>query len=308
MKVLVLGGAGFMGSHVARALARAGHTVRIFDRPRADRGNLVEIFDAVEIVEGDLINEADLLRGMEGVEVVIHMICTTLPQSSNENPVYDVQTNLAGTLKLLDVARMSGVRKVIFPSSGGTVYGITGAEPVEESHPTNPLCSYGITKLAVEKYLHLYRHLHGLDFTILRISNPYGPRQNRNAIQGAVGVFLPRVVRQQPITIWGDGSIARDFIFIDDVVEAFVRASTADSAAQVLNIGSGKAVTLLDLIATMAKVAGKLPKIEFLPSRRFDVPVNCLNISKAARELDWAPHIDLEDGIARTYAWLKSLG
>lgn len=297
-----------MGSHLVEALLRNGDHVRIFDRPRADRRNLVKILADVELVEGDLTNESDLRAAMRDIEVAFHLVCTTLPKTSNENPIYDVETNIAGTLKLLDVARSSGVRKVVFPSSGGTVYGMTGAQPVVESHPTNPLCSYGITKLAIEKYLQLYWHLHGLSYTILRISNPYGPRQDMHSIQGAIGVFLPKVMRGELITIWGDGSTARDFLFIDDLVSALVRASAYDGEFRLLNIGSGEPTTLLELLSTIEQVTGKPARVVFSPSRKFDVPVNCLDVSRAKAELGWSPLVPLKDGIERTFRWLGDSG
>jgi len=178
---LVLGGAGFIGSHLTHALARAGHRVRAFDRPHVD--SLAELAGRgdCEIVTGDFLNPKDLALALAGSEIVFHLVSTTLPQASNENPSYDVETNLLGTLRLLELCRRERVRKVVFISSGGTVYGVPRTVPIAESHPTQPTCAYGIHKLAIEKYLHLEHLLHGLDYCVLRPANLYGERQRPGA-------------------------------------------------------------------------------------------------------------------------------
>ncbi|MGH8675211.1 MAG: NAD-dependent epimerase/dehydratase family protein, partial [Burkholderiales bacterium] len=170
---LVLGGAGFIGSHLAEGLARAGHRVRIFDRPHLDSLAFLGRGDC-EIVTGDFLNPQDLARSLRGTEIVFHLISTTLPQTSNDNPAYDVETNVLGTLRMLRLCREHGVRKVVFVSSGGTVYGVPQTVPVSESHPTHPTCAYGIHKLAIEKYLRLEHLLHALDYCVLRPANLYG--------------------------------------------------------------------------------------------------------------------------------------
>src|SRR4029434_4711286 len=186
------------------------------------------------------LNEEDVTQAVAGCEVVFHMISTTIPKSSNDNPAYDVESNLVGTLRMLEAARKAGVRKVVFASSGGTVYGIPKVVPINESHPTDPICSYGISKLAVEKYLHLYHALHGLDYCILRIGNPYGEGQRPTAAQGAVGVFLYKALHGGVIEIWGDGTVTRDYIYIGDVIQAFLKAMTYSGEHRLFNIGAGE--------------------------------------------------------------------
>lgn len=307
MNCLVLGGAGFIGSHIVDTLLVLGHKVRVFDRPRIDTGNLSEAMAHIEFISGDFTNTVDITNALEGIDIVIHLVSTTIPTSSNEAPVYDVETNIAGTVRLLELAKDMGVRKIIFASSGGTVYGEPLSLPIPETHPNNPTCSYGITKLAIEKYLYLFHHLHGLDYSILRISNPYGERQNPNGGLGAVTVFIWKVMHGEPITIWGNGEVARDYFYISDLTDGFVKLVENQSPSKIYNIGSGTASSLNEILYVIQAVTGKKAMVNYTPARALDVPVNYLDISRAKRELVWAPSITLEQGIEKTYSWLQGL-
>src|SRR5262249_54371938 len=161
------------GSNLVEKLLTEGYPVRVFDTSTANRTNLASVESEVEFIEGDFLNPADIERALESVDFVFHLVGTTLPASSNSRPVFDVESNVAATIGLLQASVRYGIRRVVFASSGGTVYGNPLKIPIPEDHPTDPLCSYGITKLAIEKYLKLFHHLHGLDYTILRIANPY---------------------------------------------------------------------------------------------------------------------------------------
>jgi UDP-glucose 4-epimerase len=260
----------------------------------------------METVTGDFLNYGDLTRALSGIEVVFHLISTTLPKPSNDNPVYDIETNLVGTLRLLELCRAHRVRKVVFSSSGGTVYGVPSSVPIPESHPTSPLCSYGIHKLAIEKYLHLDYALYGLDYCILRSSNPYGERQRTDAAQGAVAVFLDRALRGEAIEIWGDGSVVRDYVYVGDVADAFVRSLSYEGAQRVFNIGSGTGTTLKDLVEKIGALLGRKLAVAYRPARRVDVPVNVLDSSAAARLLDWRPRTSLAQGLQRTCDWMRA--
>jgi UDP-glucose 4-epimerase len=305
MHCLVLGGVGFMGSHIVDALVARGHRVRIFDLPNISTFNLKQNIESVEILGGDFNNVNDISQALEDVDVVVHLVCTTLPGPSNENPAYDVESNVIGTLNLLKQAVGKGVKKIIFSSSGGTVYGIPHSVPIPETHETNPICSYGITKLAIEKYLALFHHLHKLNYTVLRLANPYGERQRINSVQGAVTVFLGETLLRQPITIWGDGSAARDYFYISDLVDAFMTVIESDPPSKIYNIAGGRARSLNDILSAIRKVTGLQPVVKYTPGRRLDVPVNCLDIQLAKKELGWQPKISWEEGIARTWEWLK---
>ncbi|MEW6260951.1 MAG: NAD-dependent epimerase/dehydratase family protein, partial [Thermodesulfobacteriota bacterium] len=305
MNILVLGGAGFIGSHIVDALVERGHRVRVFDLPNVSRSNLQQSLHAIEFFEGDFGNVQDTRRAIEGVDVLIHLICTTLPGPSNENPIYDVDSNVIGTLNLLNEALKQRVNKVVFASSGGTVYGIPKELPIAETHPTDPICSYGITKLTIEKYLSLYHRIHGLNCTVLRLANPYGERQRITGVQGAIAVFLGKVLKDQPVSIWGDGTVARDYFYIGDLVEAMCLAVEQNCPSPVYNIGSGTALSLNDMLEWIRRVTGKCPVVHYEPQRVLDVPINCLDIGRAKRELGWVPKVGLQEGLERTWAWLQ---
>jgi UDP-glucose 4-epimerase len=303
MKTLLLGGNGFIGSHLTDRLLETGHSVRVYDRGPSKFRALPR--DA-EYVEGELGNHGLIREALKDVEVVYHFVSTTLPKTSNDDPIYDVRSNLVDTLQLLESCVETGVRKVVFASSGGTVYGIPEEVPIKEDHPTNPISSYGIVKLAIEKYLNLFHHLHGLDYTALRISNPYGPYQNPAGQQGAISVFLKHLHEGVPVTIWGDGSVVRDYVYVSDVVEALESAGGA-TGHRVFNIGSGTGVSLNELLHQMAEVVGEQPEVEYVSGRPLDVPASMLDVGRAREELGWSPRVELPEGMARTWEWVRSV-
>lgn len=305
MKIAIFGGGGFIGSAIADRLLKDGHQLRIFERPRVPPYREFSAGEQVEWVTGDLMSSHDVAEVLEGMDTVLHLVSTTLPKSSNDDPIYDVQTNLIATLQMLNLMVAKGVRKIVFISSGGTVYGPPTYLPIDEGHPTEPQVSYGITKLMIEKYLLMYQHLHGIKANILRVTNPYGERQRVETAQGAVGVFLNRALQDQPIEIWGDGSVTRDYIHAADVAEAFAKAVAYDGAESVFNISSGSGTSLNELIALLEKVLGKEIRRDYRPGRPFDVPVSVLCNQRARRELDWTPAISLEEGLQRTVAWMR---
>ncbi|MGB3681079.1 MAG: NAD-dependent epimerase/dehydratase family protein [Rubrobacteraceae bacterium] len=303
MRCLVVGGNGFIGGHLVWRLVEAGHEVKVYDRSTARFRPAPE---EAEYVEGELGNYGLLREAVEGVEVAYHLVSTTLPKTSNDDPVYDVRSNLVDTLQLLEACVDAGVRKVVFASSGGTVYGPPRNIPITEDHPTDPISSYGITKLAVEKYLGLFYHLHGLDYAVLRISNPYGPYQNPEGQQGAISVFLSRIRTNRPITIWGDGSVVRDYLYVSDLVDALELSATTETSDKVMNIGSGVGASLNELIEVMSEVVGEKPTVEYLPARRLDVPVSVLDVGRASRELGWKPETGLPEGLGLTWGWISA--
>jgi UDP-glucose 4-epimerase len=236
----------------------------------------------------------------------MHLVSSTLPRGSNEDVVFDVQSNLISSLHLLNAMVTKGIRKIIFISSGGTVYGNPIYTPLDEGHPTNPTVSYGITKLAIEKYLLLFQSLHGIKATILRVANPYGERQRIETAQGAIGVFLSKALRHQDIEIWGDGSVIRDYVYVGDVADAFAKAVNYDGACSVFNIGSGVGKSLNEIIGVMRETLGLQFEVNYHPSRAFDVPVSILNNSLAQRELGWAPQVTFNEGIKQTASWMAN--
>jgi UDP-glucose 4-epimerase len=307
MKITVLGGGGFIGSSIVDRLLRDGHEIRVFERPRIEPYRTFRADERVEWINGDLMSRHDIGEALRGVEAVLHLVSTTLPKSSNDDPLYDAQSNILATLELLNSMVEERVRRIVFISSGGTVYGPPQYLPIDEKHPTEPLVSYGVTKLAIEKYLVMYRHLHGIEPVILRVANPYGERQRVETAQGAVAVFLDRALRDQPIEIWGDGTVSRDYLHVSDVAEAFALALVYSGPHTVFNVSSGRGTSLLELLRIIEQVKGKPLAVTFKPARPFDVPVSVLDPRLALAELGWKTKIDLDQGIARTAAWMREL-
>ena len=305
MKCLVLGGGGFIGSAIADRLLTAGHFVRVFERPRVMPYRLFGPSEDVEWVTGDLLSTSDIAESLVGIDTVFHLVSTTLPKGSNDDPVYDVQSNLVGTLQILGLMTQKKTSRIVFISSGGTVYGPPVYAPIDEQHPTNPQVSYGITKLAIEKYILLFERIHGIKSVILRLSNPYGERQRVETAQGAVAVFLQRALQGRPIEIWGDGSVTRDYVYIGDVADAFLRAAEYQGPLSVFNIGSGRGTSLSDLLVMLEKVLGHAIERQYLPARSFDVKLNVLDAALAQRELNWSPRVQMDEGLARTADWIK---
>jgi len=305
MKCLVLGGGGFIGSAIVDRLLAAGHAVRVFERPRVMPYRVFEPAEQVEWITGDLLSTSDVGEALTGVDTVFHLVSTTLPKGSNDDPVYDVQSNLIGTLQILNLIVQKKTSRIVFISSGGTVYGQPAYVPIDEQHPTNPQVSYGITKLAIEKYILLFQRLHGIKAVILRLSNPYGERQRVETAQGAVAVFLQRALRRQPLEIWGDGSVTRDYVYIGDVADAFLRAADYHGPLSIFNIGSGQGTSLNELLTKLEAVLGHDIERQYLPARSFDVQLNVLDTGLAQRELNWSPRVAMDEGLARTADWIR---
>ena len=303
MRCLVLGGSGFLGSHLLGALYARGWDLWVLDRRPPFAGqvsNHTQYWVEAEFTEVD-----DWEIKLHGTELIFHCLGTTLPSTSNSDPIYDVQSNLVATLRLLNGAVRAGVGKVVFFSSGGTVYGIPQQLPIPETHPTDPLCSYGIVKLTIEKYIQSFYYLYGLDYLIVRLSNPYGERQDPSGTQGAVAVFLGKLARGEPIGIWGDGSVIRDFVYVKDAVQGVLAALDRPGPHHLFNVGSGKGTSLQELLTVMEQVTGVHCQVKYLPSRAMDVPANVLDISRLCETTGWRPSTELEHGIARTWAWIR---
>jgi UDP-glucose 4-epimerase len=301
MRALVIGGNGFIGSSLVDRLRAHGVTVRVLDigRPRTDVA-----WESVEFVHGSLGDGSVLPHVLAGVDVVFHLASTTVPGTSNLDPAADVQGNLVATLGLLQAMRATGVRRIVYFSSGGAVYGNTSVAAVSESQPLHPVSSYGVVKAAIENYLHMYRELGDLDPVVLRPSNPYGPRQSTAGVQGAVGTFLALALRGEPIRIWGDGEVVRDYLFIDDLVELAARAGVA-SGTGTFNVGSGTGHSLNQLCAVVSQVTRRKLDIQYLPGRPFDVKRIVLDTGAARAAFAWSPRVPLAEGVERTWLAMK---
>jgi UDP-glucose 4-epimerase len=291
-KVLVTGGNGFLGRHIVPTLVAAGHVVRTIDRCPSESIGRLEI----ECMQGDLSEEATVKQALVGMEVVVHLACTTVPQSSEEQRIYDVHSNVEMALLLLECAVKSGVRRFIFASSGGTVYGEPRHLPISEDHPTNPICSHGVMKLAIENYLEVIHRLTGLETIALRMANPYGQGQGLKP-QGFIGVVARRVREGSPIELWGDGGVVRDFLHVGDAAAAFALVVGGRGSQGAYNIGTSRGRSLLEVIAAIEEILGRSVPLMRVSGRAFDVAANVLDISKARRDLGWEPKMTLEEGL-----------
>lgn len=302
MRCLILGAGGFIGQQLLLTLHSMRVEVIVYDRPSVI-SDLQARFPGIKCVAGNFATEHRWQKLLRGVDVCFHLISTMLPKTSNDAPITDVSENLIGTLHLLEAARHSRP-KIIFTSSGGTIYGPPSMECIKEDHATNPLCSYGITKLAIEKYLHLYQHLHDISSVVLRIANPYGPGQKPDAIQGVIAVFMGRVLQNDTVNIWGDGSVVRDYVFVGDVVDALLSAAEYTGPQMTFNIGSGIGYSLQEILRLTEFVTNKKAQVIYLAARNFDIPKSILDISSAKAELNWSPTTSLEKGLAETFNWM----
>jgi len=295
----VLGGGGFLGVNLCHRLAAAGGRVRAFGR----RCLFPQALAGVDWYQGDFSDNAALAAAIESYEVVFHLVHATTPHSANLDMAADLQQNVASSIALLDISRNLGVKRVVFVSSGGVVYGRAAQIPTPEDAPTEPITAYGISKLAIEKYLALYQHLHGLDFRVLRVANPYGPFQVTTKNQGIVAALIAHALAGEPSEIWGDGSVVRDYIFIDDVVDALEAAAADRSGARVFNIGSGRGRSVREIIAALEAQLGRKLEIKWKPGRPIDVPTSILSIDRAGKLLGWTPKTSFEQGLEQTIAW-----
>ncbi len=304
---IVFGGNGFIGSHIAERLVKRGYTVTIFDKCQSGTGNLSGIIDKVEVISGDFLNKDAVSGALEGMDLLFHYISTTNPATSLENPIYDIESNITGSVQLFRAAVKAGVQKIIFPSSGGTIYGKTGAEPIRESCPLNPVNPYAISKLAIERYLDYFQQSFGLEYLILRYSNPYGERQNPYARQGVIPIFLNKLKNDESPVIFGDGSAIRDYIYIQDAIDATMAVLTSRTQERVFNIGSGQGISLNHLIDMMSEVTKKTCIPEYVGDGGVYLSKCVLDISKIKQETSWEPAVPLKDGIARTWEWIIAL-
>jgi len=306
MKILVTGGTGFIGSFVVEALLSNGHEVRVIANGRQLPVYLQKLSNQITYYQGDF-GETDVLeKALPGCDAVIHLAWSTVPKQTRGATAYEFSGNLNSNINLIEKCIDFNIDKFVFISSGGTVYGIPEQIPVGEKHPQNPISNYGLGKLTMEKLLYLYHHNQKFNYTVLRVSNAYGERQNLYKNQGVIGVWLKNISQNKAIEIWGDGSVVRDYVYVQDVAHAVLNALAKVKSADIYNIGGGgKGHSLNDIIAVIKVGLGISFEVNYKPSRNFDVPVNVLDISKAIAEIGYQPTIDLSEGISRTWQWIN---
>jgi UDP-glucose 4-epimerase len=304
---LILGGAGFIGRHVALLLARAGHRVKLVVRKPPDFSFPEAVAQRITWEALDL-TAVDWDRLVSGVDCIHHYFWSSIPASANANPSGDLLVNVGATLSLLDALKRQGHGRVVFTSSGGTVYGKLRRVPVTEEDPLAPITAYGAGKATAELYLRLYRTMHGLDCRLARVANPYGAGQDLSRGLGAVTTFLHHALTRQKIVIWGDGKAVRDYVHISDVASCLVTLACAPrcEADFVFNVGSGVGVSLNEIITEIETCLRRRLTVTRTETRPFDVPVSVLAIDRARRVLNWSPRLSFSEGIARTLADLEA--
>ncbi len=300
MNVLVLGGHGFIGSHIVEESINAGHTLRVFAR----NPPLFE-YDAEWFV-GDFLDTVKLSEALVGIDTVIHCISTTVPATSNSDPVYDINTNLIGTVELLRLMQLQDVQRLIYFSSGGTVYGNPSIIPVTEDAPLNPICPYGAVKVAIEKFINVVARCNTFSSVILRPSNIFGERQGHKGVQGLISTVLDNTVHRRPTVIYGDGSCVRDYIYIKDVAKLVCNILESKSDG-VYNVGSGVGLTINQILDTIEKTTGLTVQRQYKANRGFDVNEIVLDSSQAQKNFSWRPEVSLVSGIVTQLEWLKTL-
>jgi UDP-glucose 4-epimerase len=302
-KVLILGANGFLGSHVTGWLAAKGYPLRLFDLG-FHRSPQLDTAAEAEIVEGNFMNPADVSRALEGVDMVLHFISTTVPATSINNPMVEVETNVTASAKLLDLMVEKSVRFIGFPSSGGTIYGESNYEH-REKDILRPSCPYGLGKALIEDIIHFYSDYRGISYQIWRISNAYGDTTRLHMMQGVIDAFLQKIKAGERLTLWGDGSAVRDFIFIDDLVAAIGGMIESGVKNQVVNIGSGVGSSIHQVLDVMRAVVGHNFAVDTVESYA-GIKRALLNIEKINQLTGWQPSYTLETGIAE--AWRRLTG
>lgn len=305
MNVLLFGAAGFIGTNLALKLQK-DPTVRLtlVDVNR-DYFSPAVCTPDVTLLESTIGVDTDFAALFAGQDVVYHLVSTTVPTTSNQQIADELTANVVMTAKLLDGCVRSGVKKVVFISSGGTVYGKQSGCPLTEDTPTNPISAYGVQKVTIEKLLYLYHYMHGLDYRVIRLANPYGPYQRPNGILGAVTTFTYKALRGEEISVFGDGSVVRDFIYIDDAVRAIINIAGGETGHKTFNLGSGYGKSIRQVLEAVENALKLKLNIKYLPGRPVDVPVNFLDISRYEAQFGPLNPVTLEDGIVKTAAFMK---
>jgi UDP-glucose 4-epimerase len=302
--VLVTGGAGFIGSNLVRHLIKEGNTVTVLDNFMSGyRSNLLP-FTQLRVIEGDIRDAAAVGKAMEGIEVVFHLAASVGNKRSIDFPVIDAEINVMGTLHILEAARKAGVRKIVTSSSAG-IFGELKTFPIKEDHPIEPDSPYGCTKLCEEKLCLSYAKLYDIEAVCLRYFNVYGPNQRFDAYGNAIPIFVFRMLQNESLVIFGDGEQTRDFVHVDDVVQANIKAADATGVSGAFNIASGTRVTINRLVEMITAGNSTPINIKHGPERPGDVRHSLADISLANQKINYMPTVDLETGIKEYVEWAR---
>lgn len=305
--IIILGAAGFIGTNLTIKLAEdEKNNIVLVDKSESFFAVVKAMgFPNVSIREADLEAETDYDSLLSGQDVVYHLVSSTVPSTSNQQISQELVANVVMTTNMLEACVRCGVKKVVFLSSGGTVYGKEVTCPLKENTPTNPISSYGVQKITIEKLLYLYEYLYGLDYRVVRLANPYGPYQRPNGILGAVTTFTYKALKGEEIAVYGDGSVVRDFIYIDDAIRAIINIVNGENIHRTFNLGCGYGVSIREALETVQEALGMRVNVVYEPARKVDVPVNYLDISRYETAYGKLNPIPLKEGVRRTAEFMK---
>lgn len=302
--VLVTGGAGFIGSNLVKELLRTENKVTVLDNLSSGYLSNLEANPGLKVINGDVRNISDVESAMQGVEVVFHLAASVGNKRSIDFPITDAEINVLGTLNVLEAARKFGVRKIVTSSSAG-IFGELKTIPIKEDHPIEPDSPYGCTKLCEEKLCLSYAKLYDIEAVCLRYFNVYGPNQRFDAYGNVIPIFVFRMLRNEPLTIFGDGEQTRDFVHVNDVVQANIKAAEAKGVSGAFNIASGKSITINHLVEMIGKNNSSI-QIEYGPLRPGDVRDSLADISYAYEKFNYSPTVDIERGIREYINWASN--
>lgn len=307
MNIILLGAAGFIGTNLAIALSKEGdHQITVVDRNIAYFQTLEGMhIQNLKIIQSNLTMDADYESLVKGQDIVYHLVSTTVPSTSNQHIAEELKGNVVLSANLFEACVNQGVKKVVFLSSGGTVYGKESKCPLTEKTPTNPITSYGIQKVSIEKLLYLYNYMYGLDYRIIRLTNPYGPYQRPNGVLGAVTTFTYKALRGEEINVYGDGSVVRDFIYIDDAVRGIQKIVGGNDRHHTFNLGCGYGTSIKQVLETIEEALDIELHVKYTEARKVDVPVNYLDIKRFETAYGSLNPISLEEGIRKTAEFMR---
>lgn len=307
MNILILGAGGFIGTNLTLKLAEEKSNIITL----VDKSKGYFIFDETEcpenvsMVESDFTHDTDFDKLLVNQDIVYHLVSTTVPTTANQHISQEITANVVVTANLLDACVRCKVKKVVFLSSGGTVYGKESRCPLSENMPTNPISSYGVQKITIEKLLYLYRYMYGLDYRVIRLANPYGPYQRPNGILGAVTTFTYKALKGEEITVYGDGSVVRDFIYIDDAISGIIKIADGDNKHRTFNLGSGFGTSIKQVLYTISDALLIDLNVIYKPARQVDVPTNFLDITRYENAYGKLNPISLYEGIKSTAYFMR---
>ena len=307
MNILLLGAAGFIGTNLTIELAKyKENKITVVDKDKKFFKPINGLhLNNVHIAESSLSEGMDFDSIIQGQDILYHLVSTTVPTTSNRHISQELLSNVVFSSELFEACVRCGIKKVIFISSGGTVYGRESDCPLKEKTPTNPISSYGVQKITIEKLLYLYSYMYGLDYRIIRLANPYGPYQRPNGVLGAVTTFTYKALKNEEIIVYGDGSVVRDFIYIDDAIRGIIKIVEGNNKHHTFNLGCGYGTSIKQVLDTIEKALGIKLNVRYTEARKVDVPVNYLDISRYEKYYGSLNPLTLEEGIKRTAEFMK---